>query len=392
MHLVHVVFAIIVLCASVLIADTFLVPEPSSPDEMVYEAENTQISSSPMLIQSSVDFNVSVATSLKSQAKVAHLQQKEQKKMAKLKIAQDVAKGEAKQSQKDAFQAKLQALRANLKIKVDKAKQKMALKAKKMLASAEISRNQQETQQESKAKTTETKHKSKITVQLALAKLKNAVLIKSSAQEASSKATADQAFKLKKAKVRLEEKLGWKVEKTHKKIQAVRMRAKVSLVKTKEQTRKKVHLLRNPMGKKLQHLERVSARRVRAQNKHIRRHMRNLYRKKRKKIRAQRRAVNLHIQAQQQTTSKVMHQYAAKLGIKTEPTLHFKVSDHHKDLDGLEPSNVPEYRPPTPQTSPKVVPKVRTDRTSHSQQSKDHKAALTAMKTAMQALDPNPSS
>merc|ERR1711935_418269 len=112
-----------------------------------------------------------------------------------------------------------------------------------------------------------------------------------------------------------------------KKAAKVKMMAKTEKLRTKESMLKKKRLLEDPANKRLRHQQRQASRQGRMTTTHLTRVTRRMNRAAKYHVRTMRRHVVDQIDAQEALASKVVKQYAKKLGIKTRPTVHFDLPD-----------------------------------------------------------------
>merc|ERR1712100_282841 len=92
----------------------------------------------------------------------------------------------------------------------------------------------------------------------------------------------------------------------------------------KEHAVKKKILSKDPAQKRLKEKERKSARRVRAIGKRLGRKQRRLNRIQSFKVKQLRRSTVKRLRHHEHSASKLLKQYAHKMGIRTIPTVHFR--------------------------------------------------------------------
>merc|ERR1712072_433984 len=136
-------------------------------------------------------------------------------------------------------------------------------------------------------------------------------------------------------KERMGKKLGWKKERVVKKARLVNHNAVRKKMVFKERAMKKKIINKDPAQRRLMEKERKAARKVRLIAHEKTRKARRQARLQRFKIRKMRHNVVKRVEAHETTATKVIKQYAHKLGIKTHKTVHFNVKKkkHNKALN-----------------------------------------------------------
>lgn len=135
---------------------------------------------------------------------------------------------------------------------------------------------------------------------------------------------------------RIKKQLGWKNEKAGKSSHLSLTNAKKKKLRFKERAVKKAIIAKDPAHKRLMEKERKAARKVRKVAKKATRKERRLKRLHTFKVRKIRENEVERVRMQEQAASEVIRKYAHKLGVKTTPTVHFRLHRQRKHTSGKE--------------------------------------------------------